>query len=149
MPRMIDLDAPPEEVYAQLVGVSDAGFEKLMGEPETRQRVIDTLIEHMAQRLRPEQATAVDAVIHVKLWDRPGGGYDHRELIIREGRCIANDPPTEEPRMTLKIRPADLRAMVVGATGPRRLAFNRRLGVVGDVRLAWKLPDLFDLSVDP
>ena len=35
----------------------------------------------------------VDAVIHVKLWDRPGGGYDHRELVIG----TAPAPPPTRP----------------------------------------------------
>ncbi len=145
---MIDLDVPADEVYAQLIGISEDDFRELMADAETNRRVVDVLIEHMCERLRPERAEGVDAVLHVKLWDRPGGGYDHREMIIRDGRCRVSERPSEEPRLTLKVRPIDLRAMITGKTGPRRLAFSGRLRVIGDIRFAWSITDLFDLSPD-
>ncbi len=143
---MIDLDAPPAELYAQIIALEDEVLEELMGDLEARERIIDVLIGHLAGRLRADRAAGLDAVIHVKLWDRPGGGYDHRELIIRDGRCTASERPSEEPRLTLKVRPDDLRKIVTGETGPKRLAFRGRLRAVGDVRLGWGLSDMFDLS---
>lgn len=143
---MIDLDAPPEEVFAAIVEVDEEEFEGLMSDPESRGLIIDALVGHLATRLRPEAARDLDAVIHVKLWDRPGGGYDHRELVIRDGRCEAHEEPVEEPDLTLKVRPGDLRRIVAGEAGPKRLALRGRLRAIGDVRLGMRLTDLFDLS---
>ena len=117
-----------------------------MGETASRERVIDGLVAHLATRLRPEAAGDLDAVIHVKLWDRPGGGYDHRELRIHDGVCEASDEPASEPDLTLKVRPADLRRIVTGEVGPRRLAFTGRLRAIGDIRLGMRMSELFDLS---
>ncbi|MEO7197885.1 MAG: SCP2 sterol-binding domain-containing protein [Solirubrobacterales bacterium] len=143
---MIDLDGPPEQVFAAIVDLDEANFEKLMAEPASRERIIDALVTHMASRLRPAEAGDLDAVIHVKLWDRPGGGYDHRELVIRERACSVSANPSEEPDLTLKVRPEDLRRIVSGEAGAKRLAFRGRLRVVGDIRLGMRLTELFDLS---
>ena len=143
---MIDLDAPPAEVFAAIAAADEDEFEELMADPASRERIVDALVGHLAGRLHPEAAGDLDAVIHVKLWDRPGGGYDHRELVIRDRRCEASATPTEEPDLTLKVRPGDLRRIVTGETGAKRLAFRGRLRAIGDVRLGMRLTELFDLS---
>jgi putative sterol carrier protein len=142
----IDLDAPPAEVYAAINKLDDDDFQDLMAKPESREKVIDMLVAHLAGRLRSDKARDVDAVIHVKLWDKPGGGYDHREIVIRDGKCVVSDNPSEDARLTLKIRPTDLRSVVTGKAGPKRLAFRGRLRAVGDIGLGMKLGDLFDFS---
>lgn len=146
MAGRIDLNATPDEVFAGIKRLDDDEFSELMGVAESRERVIDALVQHMASRFRPERAVGVEAVIHVKLWDRPGGGYDHRELVIRNGACTASDEPVEEADLTLKVRPEDLRKIVTGQAGPKRLAFSGRLRAIGDIRLGMRLTDLFDLS---
>jgi putative sterol carrier protein len=142
----IDLGAAPAQVYAAVNDLGDGEFEGLMADPQARPRVIDALIAHMASQFRPEAAGGLEAVIHVKLWDRPGGGYDHRELVIRDGACVATDEPSHEPDLTLKVRPSDLRAIVNGDAGPRRLALRGRLRVLGDLRLGMRLSELFELG---
>jgi putative sterol carrier protein len=144
--RGIDLAAPPGEVYAAITALEADAFADLMADLERRERVIDVLVDHLAGQLRPEAAGDLDAVIHVKLWDRPGGGYDHRELVIHDGACAASATPSRDPDLTLKIRPSDLRAIIAGDAGPRRLALRGRLRVLGDLKLGMRLSELFDLS---
>lgn len=139
----VDLEGSPARVYARITALDEDGFAALMAEPASRERVIDVLVEHMASLYRG--GPDVDAVIHVKLWDRPGGGYDHRELVIRDGACTATDRPEHEPRLTLKVRPTDLRRIVNGEAGPKRLALQGRLRAIGDVKLGLRLSQLFDL----
>ena len=142
----IDLDAEPGAVFEAIKQLDDDEFSELMAEPASRDRVIDALIDHLASCLRPDRAEGLDKVIQVKLWDRPGGGYDHRELIIRDGTCTATDEPAEDPDLTLKVRPEDLRRIVTGEAGPKRLAFRGRLRAIGDIHLGMRLTELFDLS---
>jgi putative sterol carrier protein len=140
----IDLEnTDPAAVYAAITEMDEAAFERLMSDPRRRSIVIESLVQHMADLFRPEKAGDLEAVIHVKLWDRPGGGYDHAELVIADGACRASAEPEQEADITLKIRPLDLRKLVAGETGPRRLVLKRRMTVLGDIRLATKLPDLF------
>ena len=139
----LDLDGPPVRVYERVVALDEDAFAAAMADPATRERVIDVLVGHMASLYRGDPT--VDAVLHVKLWDRPGGGYDHRELLIRDGACVATDAPEHEPRLTLKVRPTDLRRIVNGEAGPKRLALQGRLRAIGDVGLGLRLSQLFDL----
>jgi putative sterol carrier protein len=132
----------PAEIYERVAVMDEGDFDELMAEPEARKRVIDAMVEHMASLFRPEKAEGVDAVIHIKLWDRPGGGYDHAEMRIADGECRVQEP-AEEPDLTLKVRPGDLRKMITGESGPRRLAIKGRLRVLGDIGLGLKLPDMF------
>ena len=139
----VDLSGSPARVYERITELDDAEFAELMAEQTSRDRVIDVLVQHMASLYKGDPK--VDAVIHVKLWDRPDGGYDHRELVIRDGECTASDAPEHEPRLTLKVRATDLRRIVTGDAGPRRLAVQGRLRALGDIRFGMKLSDLFDL----
>ncbi|MCW2957264.1 MAG: acyl-CoA synthase [Solirubrobacterales bacterium] len=144
---MIDLNAEPSAVYREVVALDDGGFKELMAEQASRDKVIDALVEHFAGRVRPEKTQGMDAVLHIKLWDRPGGGYDHRELVIHDGTCTASAVPLhEDAKITLKVRPEDLRAIVTGKAGPKRLALRGKLRVLGDLGFAMKLTELFDLS---
>lgn len=140
----MDLEgATPAEIYERIAEMGEDEFDALMADPGDRERVIAAIIDHIAALFRPERAEGVDAVIQFKLWDRPGGGYDHAELRIRDGTCEVREP-SGEPDLTLKVRPGDLRKMIAGETGPRRLALRGRLRAIGDLGLGLKLPDLFD-----
>ena len=140
----IDLaKASPSEIYEAVKAMDSDEFDGLMEEPESRDLITRALVGHMAGLFRPEKAGDLEAVIHVKLWDKPGGGYDHFEMRIANGTCVISDEPGDDAQMTLKIRPKDLRAMLAGETGPRRLAMRRKLTVLGDLKLGAHLPDLF------
>jgi hypothetical protein len=70
----IDLDdATPQAAYAAVAAMAEADFAALMNGPH-RTRVIDALVAHMVELFRSDRAGDLEAVIHVKLWDRPGGG---------------------------------------------------------------------------
>ncbi len=140
----IDLEgSDPEEIYAAVAAMDEVEFEGLMEDAASRPLVIAAMVDHLATLFRPESAGDLEAVIHVKLWDRPDGGYDHFELVIAGGACAISAVPDHEPRLTLKVRPGDLRKLITGETGPRRLALKGRLRVLGDLGLGMKLPDLF------
>lgn len=139
--------ATPEEIYAAVAGMDPDGFAALM-QGEHRAAVLSALVGHLSVLFRPDRAEGVDAVIHVKVWDRPGGGYDHLEVVIRDGVCTAGDAPAHEPRLTLKAGPGDLLGLVTGRAGPRRLALRGRLRVLGDLGLGMRLPQLFEFPSD-
>jgi putative sterol carrier protein len=142
-PPRIDLESSsPAEIYEAIATMDEEDFDELMEEPASRENVIAALVEHMASLFRPEKAGDLEATIHIKLWDKPGGGYDHFELRIAGGTCTLTEP-SDDPDLTLKVRPSDLRKLVTGETGARRLAIKGRLRAIGDLGLGMKLPDLF------
>ena len=146
MARRSKLDvetAEPAEIYDAVKLIDGDEFDDLMADPSKRPLVIEAMIDHLVGLFQPDAAGDLEAIIHVKLWDRPEGGYDHYELLIADRTCVISAAPVHEPRLTLKIRPGDLRRLVTGETGARRLAFKGRLRALGDLRLGMKLPDLF------
>jgi putative sterol carrier protein len=141
----IDLEeGSPAEIYAAVAEMDGDEFDDVMADPRSREAVIDAMIRHFVDLFRPEKAGDLEAVIHIKLWDKPGGGYEHFELRIADGTCTLAEP-SDEPDLTLKIRPGDLRKLVTGETGPRRLALKGRLRAIGDLGLGMRLADLFSL----
>ena len=131
------------EVYASIASMDEDEFERLMEDPDERTRIIGAMVDHMVTLFRPDKAEGVNAVIHVKLWDKPGGGYDHFELVIEDQECAISETPERDADLTLKVRPTDLRKLITGDAGPRRLALKGRLRVLGDLGLGMKLPELF------
>ena len=139
----LDLSGTPAQVYRRVAALDEDDFAASMEKPGTREPIIDALVSHFAATYRGDED--LEAVIHVKLWDRPGGGYDERELVLAGGTCTASSTLEHDPRLTLKVRPTDLRRIVTGDAGPRRLALQGRLRVLGDLRFGMKLQDLFEL----
>jgi putative sterol carrier protein len=145
MPPAVDLSAPPRELYEQLAALDDDQFDDVMADAASREKVIDALVGHFAGAYRPQPGREVDVVIHLKLWDRPGGGYDHREVVIDAIECRVSEQPAADPDLTLKVRPSDLRKMITGQANPMRMAFRGKLRVIGDLGLARRLDGLFEL----
>ena len=145
MPAIDFEKASPEELYEQVMGLDEDEFEALMDDPDSRERALGAIIDALVGLFRPDKAEGVEAVIHVKLWDRPEGGYDHYELVIADQKCTLETPPDRDPDLTLKVRPTDLRKMISGDSGPKRLALKGRLRAIGDLGLGMKLPDLFKI----
>ena len=143
-PQLDQMD--PADVFAAIARMEEDEFSELMDVPEQRALVISALVDHMASLFRSERAGDTDATIHIKLWDKPGGGYDHVELRIADGAIAIHETPERDPDLTLKIRPTDLRKLVTGEAGARRMALRGRLRVIGDLGLGMRLPDLFDFS---
>ena len=135
--------ATPKQLYEQVQAMDDGEFEALMDDPECT-RAGARGDHRRARRPLPagEGEGGRGSHSHQAL-DAPGGGYDHYELVIADQQCRLTTPPTDEPDLTLKVRPTDLRKLINGDTGPKRLAFQGRLRAIGDLGLGMKLPDLF------
>ena len=136
----------PAAVFTAIAEMDEDEFGELMDDPSQRPLVISALVQHMASLFRPDQAGDTDATVHLKLWDKPGGGYDHVELRIADGTCTIHETPQNDADLTLKVRPIDLRKLITGEAGATRLALKGRLRAIGDLGLGMKLPNLFDFS---
>jgi putative sterol carrier protein len=138
-----DLPSADAGEVARLVGtVGDDDLAALM-QSEVRSQVLDAVFARMEEHFRADKAGDLDAVLHWKIFDRPGGGYDHYEVVVSGGRCLVNPIPSREPDLTLKARPADFLKLVTGNASPMRLALRGRLRVQGDLALASRLSGLF------
>ena len=132
----------PQEFAAQLGSTPDEQLEAGM-RSEARPMVLDEIFKRMGEFLKPEAARGVDAVVHWKILDRPDGGYDHYELVIKDGKAVVNEPPEHEPRVTFRIGPVDFLKLVTGnASGPI-LFTTGRLKINGDLVFAAQIAGMF------
>ena len=74
--------------------VPDGDLAKLMASDQ-RPVVLGEIFGRMAEHFRPEKARGVQAVVHFKVLDRPEGGYDHYEIVLRDGACTLSPAPAD------------------------------------------------------
>lgn len=94
----------------------------------------------MAQRLIPEKAQGVNAVIQFNLSGDNGGLY---WLKIADGKCESGEGTAQNPKMTLKATADDYLAVVNGTLNPTQAVFTGKLKIEGDMSLAMKMTTMF------
>ena len=132
----------PAAVARLIREVPDADLEALMASDQ-RDNVLREIFGRFAEHFRPEQAAGLDAVVHFKILDRPGGGYDHYELVVSGGRLVVSERPEHEPTVTLKVKPVDFLKLVTNNANGPMLFIRGRLKIDGDLMLASRLTGLF------
>jgi putative sterol carrier protein len=134
----------PAEMSRLVHEVPDDDLAALM-RSDQRPVVLGEIFGRMAEHFRPEQARGIDAVVHFKVLDRPDGGYDHYEIVLRDGACTLSERPLSEPAVTIRVKPVDFLKLVTNnASGPV-LFLRGRLKLDGDVMLASRLTGLFSI----
>lgn len=125
-------------------GMKDDELRRAMAEPAVREAVLDRVVEGMEEQFRPDKAKGVDAVVHWKVFDRPGGGYDRFELVVRDGTIAGSREPAHEPDVELKADPVTFAKALTGASNTTMLAVRGKLRVKGDLNLARKIDGWFE-----
>jgi putative sterol carrier protein len=134
----------PAEMSRLVREVPDKDLAALM-QSDQRPVVLGEIFGRMAEHFRPEKARGLDAVVHFKVLDRPGGGYDHYEIVLSDGACTLSERPAAPPTVTIRIKPVDfLKLVTSNASGPV-LFLRGRLKLDGDVMLASRLAGLFSI----
>jgi len=100
------------------------------------------LMERMPDAFLPEKAEGVDAVIQFELGD-DGGNW---VCTIRDQTCTVEEGTTEEPNLTLQANASDYIDVVTGKLNPMTGIMTQKLVLKGDLNLATKYMDLFDLE---
>jgi putative sterol carrier protein len=129
---------------AQMVaGATDEQLAEGMSDPEARKATLDEIFRRMAEHVEPAKARGNDAVIHFKILDAPGGGYDHYEVVLADGACTVTDEPAKDPRVTFKIGPVDFLRLVSGNAAGPMLFMTGKLKIEGDLMYASTMTSLF------
>ena len=97
----------------------------------------------MAEHVNPEKAKGNDAVIHWKILDRPDGGYDHFEVILKDGNCTVSEEPSEEPRVTFKVPAVEFLKLITQKESGPALFMTGKLKIEGDLMFASTMTSLF------
>jgi len=97
----------------------------------------------MPRQLDAERAAGVEATIEYRIGGRRGGGHDHWQATVSQGRCRTSRAAREPASVALTMDAVSFLKLVTGnATGPR-LFLTGRLEIAGNLALAMRLPSLF------
>ena len=147
---MADIDvstfanADPKQ-FAQLVKAASNDQLNAVMTGELRQRVLDEVFDRMPTLFRADRAGTTNAVVHWTVGDGPDGGSDTYELVIADGACVVSPSPAHEPKLALMLGGVDFLKVVSGNANPVMLFMTGKLKAKGDLGLAAKIGDLFDI----
>jgi putative sterol carrier protein len=126
--------------------VSQATDDQLReGLEANRELILGEIFRRMPERLDPQRAAGVDAVVEWRIRDRPDGGRDAWHLIIQGGHCRMVEGAADSPTVTYEIDPLDFIKLITGnASGPKLFLFGK-LKIRGDLVLGARMQTLFSI----
>jgi putative sterol carrier protein len=132
-----------DQLAKLVAGATDEQIAEGMSDPEGRKATLDEIFRRMGEHVEPSKAKGHDAVVHFKILDAPGGGYDHYEVVIKDGKATVTDEPSREPRVTFSIGPVDFIRLVSGNAAGPMLFMTGKLKIEGDLVFASMMTSLF------
>lgn len=140
----VDLSSISPQDFASLVKNAPADqIDEVMAEPDIRERILSEVFSRMGGQYAGSRKTK--AVIHWKILDKPGGGYDHYETVLDGGSCTVNTEPEHEPRVTIRLNGTQFLKLASGNGSPTTMFFTGKLKLAGDIGFAAGLSNLFDI----
>lgn len=133
-----------DQLAAMVSQVTDEQLAQGMAS-EARPQILSEIFNRMAEHLDPTQAAGIDAVIHWKILDRPDGGFDHYEVVIRDGGCTVSETAAQTPRVTLSVKPVEFLRLVTGTASGPELFMTGRLTIEGDMMFAAQVAGMFKI----
>lgn len=133
----------PRELAVFVKRTSSGDLRRLM-HSERRAAVLDEIFANMPEVFRADRAGGLDAVIHWRVGDRPDGGVDAYEMVIRGGTCAVSPGGGREPNLTLSLGGVDFLNLVTGNAHAVALVMRGKLKTKGELALTAKFPTLFD-----
>jgi putative sterol carrier protein len=112
---------------------------------DMRDKVLNEIFGRMPSLFRADRAGSTSAVIHWSVGDGPDGRIDTYELVIADGTCVLSPKPEHEPKLALTLGQADFLKVVSGNANPVMMFMTGKLKAKGDLGLAAKIADLFDI----
>jgi putative sterol carrier protein len=143
----IDLTDPsidPKE-FAQIVKSSSTEQLNAALQGDRRDKVLNEIFGRMPSLFRADRAGATNTVIHWNVGDGPDGRVDTYELVIADGKCTLSPVPEHEAKLALTLGQADFLKVVSGNANPVMMFMTGKLKAKGDLGLAAKIADLFDI----
>jgi putative sterol carrier protein len=133
----------PEQIAGVISQVTDEQLREGLAGPQ-REAILAEVFRRMEEHFKPESAQGVDAVVHWKITGRPDGGYDHWEIVVRDGKCAAtNKPQHDEARATLTLDAVDFMRLVTGNVAGPMMFMSGKLKIEGDLMFTAQVQSMF------
>lgn len=138
--------ADAADLAAMAGRVSDEELAAAMADAPTREKILGEIFGRMADHTDPAQIKDVDAVIHFRIGDKPGGGEDIFEAVFKDGTVSVNtEPTTDSPKLTVAAPPVPFLRLVTGQESGPVLFMKGKLKVEGDLMFASRLTSFFKI----
>jgi putative sterol carrier protein len=124
-------------------GLSDAELAGIMAGPQ-RSVLLDEYFDRMARQAIPDKIKDQDAVVHFHITERPDGGTDEYEMIIRDGACTVSRQVAESAKVTVILDGVRFIKLISGKADPTKWFVTRKLKINGDMIFGGKVMSWFD-----
>ena len=139
-------EADAEQLAALVGQVSDEQLAEALADPENRKRVLDEIFKRMADHVEPSAIAGKDAVVHFRITEKPGGGEDVYEVVIRDDKVeVSDSPQTDQPKVAIATAPLPFIKLVTGHESGPTLFMSGRLKVEGDLMFATQMTSFFKI----
>jgi putative sterol carrier protein len=140
-----NFDSVDPKQFAQLVKSASNDQLAAVMSGERRDKVLGAVFSRMPQLFRADRAGNTNAVVHWSIGDGPDGRVDTYELVIADGKCTLSPHPEHEPKLALSLGGVEFLKVVSGNANPVMMFMTGKLKAKGDLGLAAKIGDLFDI----
>ncbi|MDP9189789.1 MAG: SCP2 sterol-binding domain-containing protein [Actinomycetota bacterium] len=139
-------DADSSELAGMVTKLSDEQLAEGMSDPAIRKRVLDEIFKRMAEHVDPDKIKDLDAVIHFKITDAPGGVEDVYEAVFANGAVtVSDEPTTAEPKVRIIAAPVPFLKLVSGQESGPAMFMTGKLKLEGDLMFATQMASLFKI----
>jgi putative sterol carrier protein len=142
----MEIDPAAVDPAAFVKAVKDTPDDQLaagMADEQVRALVLDGIFSQWAEHFDSQKAGDTDAVLEWKILDKPGGGYDRYQVVVKNGACTVEKDGEHPPRVTFKVKPVDFLRLVTGNAAGPMLFMTGKLKIDGDLMFAATVQSLF------
>ena len=142
----MEIDPAAVDPAAFVKAIADTPDDQLaagMADEHSRGLVLDGIFSQMAEHFDSQKAGDTDAVLEWRILDRPGGGHDRYQVVVRGGTCIVEKDGDHAPRVTFTLKPVDFLKLVTGNAAGPMLFMTGKLKIDGDLMCAATVQSLF------
>jgi putative sterol carrier protein len=137
-------DADASQLASMVGQVPDEQLAEGMANEEGRKLILDEIFKRMADHVEPSKIEGTDAIVHFTITEKPGGGEDTYEAVIKDGTVKVNsEPTTEEPRLKIIAAPVPFLKLVTGHESGPAMFMTGKLKIKGDLMFASQMTSFF------
>jgi putative sterol carrier protein len=136
--------ADAAELAGMVAGISDEQLAEGFKDPDARATVLGEIFRRMTEHVEPDRIAGIDAIVHFRITEAPGGGVDVYEVAIKDGSCeVREEPTTEEPKVSFEIAPVPFLRLVTGAESGPAMFMTGKIKLKGDLMFASRMTSFF------
>ncbi len=133
----------PAEFAATVKNLSDKEVNEILG-GEHRASILDAIFDRFPVLFNAEKAKGADARVNWRITGGPGDTDDTYAVVVKDDVCSVEKSPTEEPKTSIMLGPAEFAKLITGAGNPTMMVMMGKIKARGDLSAAMAFQNWFD-----